>query len=134
VVISEARGDAVLARAATPAAWAFLVRVAIGPTLTGCWPTSRSYSVSRAAGEARTPAVVMVLGNPDVGVQNPLGCQLPEMGMAVSWGQLLSASGIVGVVYETRNPASDVNAVLSYLREVGEPNHPETLRRRTFRR
>jgi hypothetical protein len=66
----------------------------------------------------------MVLGNPDVGVQNPLGCQLPEMGMAVSRGQPLSASGIVGVVHETRNPASDVNAVLSHLREVGEPPPP----------
>jgi hypothetical protein len=76
----------------------------------------------------------MALGKPDVGGQYPLGRQLPEMGMAVSWGQLLSASGIVGVVYETRNPASDVNAVLSCLRVVGEPNHPQTLRRQTLRR
>ncbi|MGA3025019.1 MAG: hypothetical protein ABSF98_09635 [Bryobacteraceae bacterium] len=51
------------------------------------------------------PRVAIVLGYPDVGVITPLGCQFREMGMAVSWGQLFPATGMVGIVYETRDPA-----------------------------
>ncbi len=68
-------------------------------------------------GATLRPAVVIVLGYPDVGVTTPFGCQFREMGMMVSWCQLFAASGMVGVVYETRNPADDVNSVLSYLQE-----------------
>jgi hypothetical protein len=69
-----------------------------------------------AGPEATRPAVVIVLGYPDVGVTSPFGCQFREMGMFVSWAELFAASGIVGVLYETRHPADDVTAVLSFLR------------------
>ena len=65
------------------------------------------------------PAVVIVLGYPDVGVTTPFGCQFREMGMTISWAQLFAASGMVGIVYETQNPAQDGFAVLSYVRENG---------------
>lgn len=68
------------------------------------------------SGAGRKPAVVIVLGYPDAGVTPFFGCQFRETGMIVSWAQLFAASGIVGVVYETRNPAEDVLAVLSSLR------------------
>ncbi len=65
------------------------------------------------------PAVVMVLGYPDVGVAPRLGCQFREMAMSVSWGQLFAASGMVGVLYETRSPVTDVEALLAALCENG---------------
>jgi len=65
------------------------------------------------------PAVVIVLGYPDVGVPLMFGCQFRETGMTISWAQLFAASGMVGVIYETRNPASDAGAVLAYLRGNG---------------
>ncbi|HUA17401.1 MAG TPA: alpha/beta hydrolase [Bryobacteraceae bacterium] len=65
------------------------------------------------------PAVVIVLGYPDVGVEMPFGCQFREMGMTMSWARLFAASGMVGIVYETRDPANDAHAVLSYVRENG---------------
>jgi hypothetical protein len=68
------------------------------------------------AGGGPKPAVVIVLGYPDFGVPTPFGCQFREMGMIISWAQLFAASGIVGVVYETANPAEDVHAVLACLR------------------
>lgn len=70
-------------------------------------------------GSKPLPAVVIVLGYRDVGVPTMFGCQFREMGMTISWAQLFAASGMVGVVYETRNPASDAQAVLSYLHENG---------------
>ena len=65
------------------------------------------------------PAVVIVLGYPDAGVPTFFGCQFREMGMMVSWCQLLAASGIVGVVYETSKPTEDVNSVFSFLQKNG---------------
>jgi dienelactone hydrolase len=62
------------------------------------------------------PAVVVALGWPDVGVPLPFGHQARELGIFTSWARLFAASGIVGVVYEARNPASDIKAVFARLR------------------
>ena len=43
------------------------------------------------------------------------GASSGEMGMAVSVAQVLAASGMVAIIYEARNPVTDVDAVLSYL-------------------
>jgi len=75
------------------------------------------YSPPEANNAMRIPAVVIVLGYPDVGVPNPLGCQFKDFGMSVSWARLLAASGMVAVIYTTRNPAKDVHAVLQHLRQ-----------------
>jgi hypothetical protein len=72
-----------------------------------------------AGAEAPLPAVVIVFGYRDVGVTSPFGCQLREMAMFVSWAELFAASGIVGVLYETKDPADDASAVLSYVRANG---------------
>jgi hypothetical protein len=68
-------------------------------------------------GDGLKPAVVIVMGYPDVGVPLVFGCQFREMGWVVSWARLLAASGMVGVVYETRNPAADADAVLACVRK-----------------
>ena len=67
--------------------------------------------------ERPMPAVVVVLGYADVGAPLVFGCQFREMGMYVAWAQLFAASGMAGVLYETSNPAEDVNAVLACLRD-----------------
>jgi hypothetical protein len=77
------------------------------------------YPPDHHATAAPKPAVVIVLGYPDVGVPRPFGCQFREMGMMVSWCRLFAASGMVGVVYETRNPANDIHSVLAYLQKEG---------------
>jgi dienelactone hydrolase len=66
---------------------------------------------------APVPAVVVVLGYPDVGVPLSLGCQFKEFGVSVSWARLLAASGMMAVVYTTRNPATDVHDVLQHIRQ-----------------
>lgn len=71
------------------------------------------------AAEALRPAVVIVLGYRDAGVKTFFGCQFREMGMIVSWCRLFAASGMIGVAYETENPADDAPAVLRWLKENG---------------
>jgi acetyl esterase/lipase len=75
------------------------------------------YSPPQPKGGAPAPAVVFVLGYADVGVPNPLGCRFKEFGMSVSWARLLGASGMTAIIYTTRTPATDVHAVLQYIRQ-----------------
>jgi hypothetical protein len=57
------------------------------------------------------PVVVIALGFPD-----PKGFYR-QMGWAVSWAQLIAASGRAAVIYGTRDPADDIHAVLKYVRQ-----------------
>jgi hypothetical protein len=77
------------------------------------------YYPTEASSGAPAPAVVIVLGYPDLGVPDILGCQFKEMGMTVSWARLLAASGMVAIIYTTRSPATDVHAVLAHIRQNG---------------
>jgi hypothetical protein len=75
------------------------------------------YSPPGGNGGAPVPAVVIVLGYPDVGVPHIFGCQFKEMGMSVSWARLMAASGMAAIVYTTRNPATDIQAVVQHIRQ-----------------
>jgi hypothetical protein len=70
---------------------------------------------------ARMPAVVFVIGYSDVGAQAILGCKFKEMGSYVSWAQLMAASGVVAITYTNREPASDLQALLQYVRQNAGP-------------
>ncbi len=61
------------------------------------------------------PAVVIVAGYPDPGVERFLGCKFKEVGSTVSWAQLIAASGMVAIAYENREPREDLEALLDYL-------------------
>jgi hypothetical protein len=56
--------------------------------------------------EARTPAVVFVIGYPDPGFQRMFGCKLKEMESYISCGQLTAASGLVAITYTTSKALS----------------------------
>ncbi|HEX8087567.1 MAG TPA: alpha/beta hydrolase [Blastocatellia bacterium] len=67
--------------------------------------------------EARLPAVIFVAGYPDAGFQRMLGCRFKEMGSSISWGQLTAASGVAAITYTNREPATDVQALIEYVRQ-----------------
>ena len=69
---------------------------------------------------ARTPAVVIVTGYPDLGFAAKVGCKFKDMGSSVSWGQLMAASGFVAIAYTNREPAADLHALLDYIRQNSE--------------
>ncbi len=75
------------------------------------------YPPGHTPDSAPKPAVVIVLGYPDVGVPLVFGCQFREMEMYIGWASLFAASGMVGILYETSHPATDAPAVLSHLRD-----------------
>ena len=76
------------------------------------------YYPPEADAAARTPAVVVVFGYSDIGARKILGCAASEMESFIGWARLISASGLVAVMYRTgRDPASDAHAVLRHVRE-----------------
>ena len=74
------------------------------------------YPSDRESG-SRTPAVVVVAGYPDPGFQKMIGCRFKEMGSNISWGRLMAASGLVAITYTNREPATDIHALLQYVRQ-----------------
>ena len=70
------------------------------------------------AGEDR-PAVISVAGYPDPGIARIFGRPYNEWGSSTSWARLIAASGMLGITYENREPATDVLALLAYLRANG---------------
>jgi hypothetical protein len=73
------------------------------------------YSPPDSRSDARTPAVVIVAGFPDVGFQARLGCRFKDMESSVSWARLLAASGMVAITYSNREPAADLDALLAHI-------------------
>ena len=70
-----------------------------------------------AKSDARTPAVIFVIGYSDLGAQRIFGCRFKEMESFVSWARLTAASGMVAVTYSTgADPAEDARAAIRYVR------------------
>lgn len=69
-----------------------------------------------AKSEARRPAVIIVAGFPDSGFELKVGCKFKEMGSIVSWGRLMAASGLAAIAYTNLEPATDLQALLKYVR------------------
>jgi dienelactone hydrolase len=66
---------------------------------------------------SRMPAVVFVFGYPDSTIKAMIGSKLKEMGQYISWGRLTAASGLVAIIYETREPTVDIRELLAYVRQ-----------------
>jgi hypothetical protein len=69
---------------------------------------------------ARLPAVVFVMGYPDEVFSRWTKSKLKDLGMYISWAQLVAASGMIAVTYETDSPKRDLPSVLRFLRLHGD--------------
>ena len=63
------------------------------------------------------PVVILVNGFKDEEFQQWWsGCKLKDHGLFVSWAQLVAASGMIAISYETQNPNVDVRDLIDYTR------------------
>lgn len=62
------------------------------------------------------PAVIIVLGYPDVAGKKLLGSEFKNYIQFVSWCRIISASGMAGIVYESINPEKDIITLSNYLK------------------
>lgn len=73
------------------------------------------YSPSDPAGPM--PAVIFVIGYDDSTAEAMAVRRLKEWGSYESWGELVAASGFVGITYSTTAPPDDARAVLDFVRD-----------------
>lgn len=67
----------------------------------------------------RRPAVILVLGYPDPGMERLFGLRFKDWGSSTSWARLLAVSGLIGVAYTNRRPEADLHRLLHHLRVSG---------------
>jgi len=66
--------------------------------------------------KSKIPAVIIVLGYPDVAGKKLLGSEFKNYIQLVSWCKIISASGMAGIVYESVNPEKDIITLSNYLK------------------
>ncbi|MBN1186685.1 MAG: hypothetical protein JXB49_30690, partial [Bacteroidales bacterium] len=58
--------------------------------------------------QRKIPAVIIVLGYPDVAGKKLIGSDFKNNIQLVSWCKIISASGMAGILYESVNPEKDI--------------------------
>jgi hypothetical protein len=71
-----------------------------------------------AGGIGPRPAAVIIAGYSDLGGQQVFGARLSDWDVYISWAQLLAASGVAAITYQTgADPAGDTRTVLQHVRD-----------------
>lgn len=65
--------------------------------------------------QRKIPAVIIVLGYPDVAGKKLLGSEFKNYIQLVSWCKIISASGMAAIVYESVDPEKDIISLSNYL-------------------
>jgi RNA polymerase sigma-70 factor, ECF subfamily len=62
------------------------------------------------------PIVIFVMGYSNKEFQSFAGIKLKDMAAYRSWGQLVAASGMIGISYETDEPYEDIRSLIDFIR------------------
>jgi dienelactone hydrolase len=65
--------------------------------------------------QRKIPAVIIVLGYPDVAGKRLLGSEFKNYIQLISWCRIISASGMAAIVYESIDPEKDIISLSNYL-------------------
>lgn len=66
--------------------------------------------------QSKIPAIIFILGYPDVAGKKLLGSEFKNHVYFTSWCRIIAASGMAAIVYESMNPEKDIIAISHYLR------------------
>ena len=65
------------------------------------------------------PVAIFVNGFRDDWLVFEFGSKLKDMGQYISWGQLVAASGMIAIAYESNDPAVDIHDLINYTQANG---------------
>ena len=65
------------------------------------------------------PVVIFVNGFADEWLQKQFGAKLKDYGQYISWSQLIAASGMIAIAYETHDPVVNIHDLINYTRANG---------------
>jgi dienelactone hydrolase len=66
--------------------------------------------------KSKIPAIIIVLGYPDMAGKKLLGSEFKNYIQFVSWCKIISASGMAAIAYESTNPEQDIISLTNYLK------------------
>lgn len=66
--------------------------------------------------QRKIPAVIMVLGYPDMAGKKLIGSEFKNHIQFVSWCKIIAASGMASIVYQSNNPEQDIITLSNYLK------------------
>jgi len=66
--------------------------------------------------QRKIPAIIIVVGYPDMAGIKLLGSKWGDYIQFISWCKIISASGMAAIVYESSNPEQDIIALSNYLK------------------
>ena len=67
--------------------------------------------------EAKLPLVVLVSGYPDPAIKKYYGVGQKDLGLFSSWAELIAASGMAAVTYESERSAAETGRVIAFLKK-----------------
>jgi len=65
----------------------------------------------------RLPLVVLISGYPDPAIKKYYGVNQKDLGLFDSWAELIAASGMIAVTYESERSASETDRAIAFLRK-----------------
>jgi len=74
-----------------------------------------TYRPAGISADTPLPAVMMIGGYPDAGMQRVFGRHFKDLGATVSWAEMMAASGLAVVTYVNVKPVDDAAAVLEHV-------------------
>ena len=66
--------------------------------------------------QRKIPAIIIVLGYPDLAGKKLLGIEFKNYIQFVSWCKIISASGMAAIVYQSNDPEQDILSLSNYLK------------------
>jgi hypothetical protein len=70
-----------------------------------------------AGKDERFPLVVLISGYPDPAIKKYYGVNQKDLGLFSSWAELIAASGMIAVTYESEQSAAESDRMIAFLRK-----------------
>lgn len=70
-----------------------------------------------AGSEGKLPLVILISGYPDPAIKKYYGVNQKDLGLFSSWAELIAASGMIAVTYESERSAAETDHLIRFLRK-----------------
>ena len=90
------------------------------------------YLPPRIEKEAKLPLVILINGYSDPAIKKYFGVNQKDLGLFSSWAELIAASGMIAVTYESERSSSETDRLIEYLRRNAGAYHIDADRLAVF--
>lgn len=73
------------------------------------------YSPTNSEKAIKLPVVILINGYPDDTIKNWYGVSQKDLGLFISWAELIASSGLIAVKYESQKSSHETDSLIKYL-------------------